>query len=226
MPVVADTDNPLLEHRNAFTDCASVDFQLGLTGTARCNSSSSTAAGRRPSKSGEPYPQLGQAWKQILQLCEFYLKLTFTGSGALRKNIQDQRCPINNLAPDALFKVALLGRREFIIKDDEIRALLTDDVTKLLNLPLAEKSPGFRMVQALRDHANHNGTCRHGQAIEFRQAFMQRQCDRTSVPCRRRVPGDVDSRQHGTFRACLRRSVIAFARSILGEACTPTCTST
>jgi hypothetical protein len=66
-------------------------------------------------------PTPHQSCGEPLQLSEFDLQLTFVATRALRKNIQDETDPIDDAGLQRSLEISLLGRREFVIKNDEAR---------------------------------------------------------------------------------------------------------
>jgi hypothetical protein len=74
---------------NAVANAAAISFKLGFTWTPSAYPSRETRKGRVVSGN--------QPGKDVLQLRKLYLDLTFPALGALRKNIQNQLCPVYHL---------------------------------------------------------------------------------------------------------------------------------
>src|SRR6266480_1539923 len=73
----------------------------------------------------------------MLQLRQLNLKLAFARPGALREDVENQRCAIEHFALENLFQVAALRRRKFVVKDDRI-----DILAPALPLPMKVPAAG------------------------------------------------------------------------------------
>ncbi len=58
--------------------------------------------------------------QQIVQLREFDLQLSFTGSSAPGEDVEDKLCAVHNLTLERCFQVALLRGRQIPIKDNSV----------------------------------------------------------------------------------------------------------
>jgi len=67
-------------------------------------------------------------------LGQLHLELALARASALRKNVQDQRRPIQNFAAEKLFQVSALGRRQLVVKDHGVDAVLLTIAGELLRL--------------------------------------------------------------------------------------------
>ena len=63
-------------------------------------------------------PHPSQAREEILQLREFNLQPAFATACALRENVEDQLCPIENFPREQIFEIATLCRRKLIVKNN------------------------------------------------------------------------------------------------------------
>ena len=68
------------------------------------------------------------------------------GSGALGKNIEDQRGAVQNLNLASLLNVSLLDRRKGSADENDIRFELFYSVEQLFNFAAANKIPGIRFI--------------------------------------------------------------------------------
>ena len=65
-------------------------------------------------------PAANQTRGQVLQLRQFHLQLALVGGGALGENVEDQAGAVQHPDLQALFQVALLGRRQRVVEDDDL----------------------------------------------------------------------------------------------------------
>jgi len=71
-------------------------------------------------------------------LGQLHLHLTLAGVGVAAENIQYQGDTVNNLYPQGLFQVALLQRRQLIVKDGQVVAGGLFEGDKLFQLATAD----------------------------------------------------------------------------------------
>jgi hypothetical protein len=98
------------QHLDALADQAAVGLELGFTGTAQADTALLAF------KVG---PAADQARGQVLQLGQFHLQLALVALGALGENVEDQAGAVEHPHIQALFQVALLGRRQRVVEDDD-----------------------------------------------------------------------------------------------------------
>src|SRR5680860_1596490 len=99
---------------------ASVDFELGLTGStgADARAAGHTTAGLP----GQGLAPTAQARQQIGQLGKLHLRLALLGGGVLGEDIQDDDGAVEHLHLESLFEVALLGRGQLVVEDGRVGA--------------------------------------------------------------------------------------------------------
>jgi hypothetical protein len=107
-----------LDERDPRTRQTPVSFKLRLTGTAQTD-----AADRLPFQV-RPHPR--QPWQSILQLRQFNLQTAFVRHRSPRKDVKDQCRPVEHLHVQACLDVPELGRREFVIENDDIHLEFLD----------------------------------------------------------------------------------------------------
>jgi len=79
-----------------------------------------------------------------LQLGQFNLKFTFVTFRALRKNIEDQAVAIDDTGFQRLFEIALLARRQDVIKNHEFDAVGHDGLFEFFDFAAADEHLGIR----------------------------------------------------------------------------------
>jgi len=85
------------------------------------------------------------------------------------EDVQNQGCAIENLdaLSHLLLQLALLSRRQLVIKDDEVEAQIIVEVLKLLYLTLAYVCGRVDPVQALSSPAHHLNIGGPGELCQF-----------------------------------------------------------
>ena len=113
-----------------------------------------------------------QPGQQVLQLCEFDLRLPLPGPRAVRKNVENELCPIDDAQPQRLVEVAHLGGRELVIADDQVDALLVARGGQFLELAAPDER-GRVGLRALLDHPQRRAAarCEH-QAAELLERLL------------------------------------------------------
>ena len=161
----ADPLEVLLEPLDLIADQPAVGFELSFAGTARAD---------RALHAFEVRPLTGQPRQQVLMLGERDLDRAFAGSRALRKDIQNQRGAVDDLAVESFLEIALLGGRELVVADHDGGAEVVAHGGDLLNLALAD--PGARVgVRAPLDHARERHRASPSrQAARARRSRLQR----------------------------------------------------
>lgn len=112
-------------------------------------------------------PIARQPRQQMLQLRQFDLKLPFTGPGALRENVQDQRRAIEHFALEYLFKVATLCRRQFIVEDDGVNFFALAVISKFPRFAGTDESSRHGGLEFLGSVADDLASGRNGQFSQF-----------------------------------------------------------
>src|SRR5262249_7358809 len=137
----------------AFTQPATVDFELGLTGSARPDPAaaraypSSAAACRTTAHPRQMRPLPRQARLQVRKLRNLHLQLACQGAGALRKNVQDELAAIDNPQLQLIFQGARLRRRQCVVEDRDGRIGHPRNLANLAGLPSADKRAGIGSLE-------------------------------------------------------------------------------
>ena len=92
---------------------AAVRLYLCLTWASRANTTT---------QAFEVGPLTGQTRKQVLVLGQFYLKPALPCLGPSGEDVQDKGAPVYDLCIEDTLQVALLSRRELIVKDGHLVA--------------------------------------------------------------------------------------------------------
>jgi hypothetical protein len=79
------------------------------------------------------------------------LQLTFTGPGVAGKNVEDELRPVDHAALDDFFDIALLRRRQIMIKEQDISIDRSGRSGDLLELSGAYQCRWIWPVAALQD---------------------------------------------------------------------------
>ena len=149
----------LLEEADAGTGLASVGFELRLARAAQPD-----AAGGLP---GEVGPHPGQARQAIIELGELDLEAALMGLGAAGEDIEDQSGAVDDEHAEFGLEVALLGRRQLGIDEDEIVVQRLAQVANLGQLALADERARHRVRQLLGDGADDRDVDGAGQALQL-----------------------------------------------------------
>src|SRR5215831_15655884 len=91
----------------------------------------------------------------MLQLRQLDLQLAFPRPRALRKNIQNQRSPIQYLAIENSLQVTALRRRKFIIEDHRVNVRPPAMLRELIRLSFANegrRTGSSQFLQTIADH--------------------------------------------------------------------------
>ena len=95
-------------------------------------------------------PKSRQSRQQMLKLRQLDLQLALPRPSPLREDIQNQRCPIQNLAVKNSFQVSALGRRKFIVKDNRIHVRPAAMLGEFIRFAFANEGSGARRGQLLQ----------------------------------------------------------------------------
>ena len=99
------------------------------------------------------------------------LKATFRGASAAGEDVQDQLCPVDNAGADGFFDVALLGRRQIVIDDDDIGFERLYELPDLLDFALAEQRSGLDVGTDLKDFRGDDGVGAESKFLQFGKRF-------------------------------------------------------
>ena len=125
LPLVFQLGNPFLQVMNPAMNPPPVHLQLCFA-RAPC-----TDAASLPGKH-QPLPT--QPWQVVPELCQLHLQLAGSRPGPLGKNIQNQGRPVHYPQTGTHFQIALLGRADFIIHNQQIRFHILCQHANLINL--------------------------------------------------------------------------------------------
>lgn len=107
-----------------------------------------------------------------MQLRQFHLQLAFAGSRMAGKNIEDQLGSVNHPALDDFFYIALLGRTEIVIKQQNVGVHRRGRTRDLFQLARANQRGRIRPITALQNFSHDLGAGAFGQRAQFRQRFV------------------------------------------------------
>jgi hypothetical protein len=112
-------------------------------------------------------PTSDQPRREMTQLRELDLKLTFEAARALREDIQDQARSIENTALQERFQVALLTRRQRVIENDEIGLRVAHERTDFFRLTRANVKPWIGCLARSSHEAQNVCSCRPSQILKL-----------------------------------------------------------
>src|SRR5207302_8875467 len=145
LPMFAHFAQLALEPRDAFLDAPAIDFELCLTGTPRAD------AAALP-RQVLPHPR--EARQQILKLRQLDLQPALAAARALREDVEDELCAIEDFARGELFEVASLRGRQLVVENHGRDALLTAFLRDLFGLSFADVIGLGRLSEPLRDRSD------------------------------------------------------------------------
>src|SRR5437588_9186819 len=119
-----------------------INFKLRLPGASSPNA---------PSQTGEGIAATGETWKAIAELRKFHLDFSGAALGTPAENIQDQLRAVDDLQLRQIGNCRRLGRREVLIKDEVVHAVLQRFNDDLLQLAAPQQIFGMDGLRAL-DH--------------------------------------------------------------------------
>lgn len=102
-----------------------------------------------------------------MQLSQLNLQLTFAGLCALREDIENQRCAIEDLAIELLLEISALGGGEFVIEDDRVNLLFAASSREFLDLALPQISSCNGGVKFLDPQIDDFTACCRSEFCEF-----------------------------------------------------------
>ena len=151
----------LADARNALTDAASFQFQLGFAAALVAEN----AAG----KSVERTMPSGKTRQRILQLRHLHLQLACACHGVTGKNIENELRSVHDPALRQLRKAVELRRAEFPVENDERRLPLKREHFQFRQLGAAENVTRMYGRHALNHGAGHLHAGGAGQLGQFGQ---------------------------------------------------------
>lgn len=129
---------------DAIAQQATVGLQLGLTRTAQADP---------PFLALQVRPAAHQASRQMAQLRQLNLQLTFMGTRPLGEDIQNQPGAIDDAALAQTFQVALLRWRQRVVEQHDGGLGFSDGLGNFLRLAFADKIFGMGSFAATGNYA-------------------------------------------------------------------------
>ena len=162
--MLANFQQLFLDARDAVLHPATIGFKLGFTVTAHADAAL---------LSGQVTPEPCQARQEMLQLRELNLELAFASPGALSKDVENQRGPIQHLALENFFEIAALGGRQIVIEDHRVHVVLLALRCEFIRLAAADERAGHRGIQLLRPATDDLAARRGRQLLQLGHGILQ-----------------------------------------------------
>lgn len=137
----AHTLDPILQFSNPPADPAAIRFKFLFAGAA-CPDASA--------ESREKHAVTGEARKEIIQLGQLDLQLSFAASRPPGENIENQLGTVDHFQVEYFFEVAKLGGGQIIVKDHQIGPRAMGQAANLLGLPASYQGCRIRLVGSLQ----------------------------------------------------------------------------
>ena len=145
-------------------DQAAVSFQLGFAGTAQADTA------LLPFQVG---PAADQAGCQVLQLGQLDLQLALVALGALGEDVENQAGAVQHAHVQAFFQIALLGRRQGVIEDDDFNLLGQAGLGDLVGLAGTDEIGGVGAGALGGDGGDRFGAGRAGEQSQLFHAGVE-----------------------------------------------------
>ena len=97
----------------------------------------------------EVAPCTGEPWHRVFHSGQIDLKPRLAGLGTCPEDIKDDLLPVGDCDPGQILPVALLGRCEVVVEDDDVQGVGLDQLGELLGLARADEKA--RMLFAMMD---------------------------------------------------------------------------
>jgi len=117
----------------------------------------------------------------VFHLRQLNLQFALVGSGALRKDIEDQACPIYHASVKGLFEIALLSGTEAMVNKNDLGAGVAQQLAQLLDLADTNQKTGIHLAQRCGKCTGYFGASRQGEGIEFQLLFRTREATDTDM---------------------------------------------
>ncbi len=169
-------DQVTFELLHAPQQAPAIDFELGLTRTARADTRTLLAQLEAAT------PQAGQP---IAQLRELDLHRTLLARRVLGEDVEDQRDAVDDVDREQILEVALLGGRQLVVEDHDVDVERLADRLQLLGLALADVGRRVGRAPALQLGVDGLGAGRVGEQRQLGRATLRllRRC-RCRTSCR------------------------------------------
>ncbi len=170
-PAPASSLLPLLGERlqlhfevgDALLRAPAPDLELGFAG-----SPTPDAAGQ----AGQRIVFLSEPRKRVLQLGELHLELAVAGLGALRKNVEDELRPVDDLEIGVLHDRRDLRGREVSVENERRRVELHRADDDVVELALAHHELGIDAIAALDDDVDHLDSSGSRELFQLGEALV------------------------------------------------------
>jgi len=113
-----------------------------------------------------------EAWQHVVQLRQFDLQLAFSCARVARKNVEDQLSAIDDSSLDDLFNIALLGRTEIVVEQENVGVHGGCRAGYFFKFARADQGRWIGPVAALQDLAYNLGPGTLRQGTEFCQGLV------------------------------------------------------
>ncbi len=153
-----------VQARQALAQAAAVDFELGLTGAARADTSARAGAAGHPRQMG---PLARQARLQVAQLRDFDLELAGECARALREDIEDELAAVDDAEFELVFEVARLRGAERVVEDGERRVAFAREFAHFGGLAAADEGTRVDVLESLLDLAGNRCARALGECAEL-----------------------------------------------------------
>ncbi len=114
-------------------------------------------------------PLAGESRQEVLVLGQLDLEAAFAGAGASGEDVEDEGGAVEDFSGEGVFQVALLGRAELVVEDDEGVVELGALGLQLGELALADVGGGIgasELLDGAADDAGAGGVGEEGELIE------------------------------------------------------------
>ena len=149
----------VLKHFYAPGDIASIQFQLLFARAAGLAEAAALTLQVRPA-AHEPR-------RQVLELRELDLELTFEAARTLSEDVQYHRRSIEHTAADGALEVALLTRGQRVIEERDVAGVLADRQPQGFHLAAADERARFVLTQGRAQCSHDLHARRPGELIEL-----------------------------------------------------------
>jgi len=112
-------------------------------------------------------PVFCESRQQMLELREFDLQLAFARPGALRKDVENQRRAVENLAVEDFFEVAALRGRKVVVENHRVHVLPPAEIREFASLAGADERGGIERYHFLPAVTDDFTARRCGQFAKF-----------------------------------------------------------
>jgi hypothetical protein len=117
-------------------------------------------------------PQLLEARPHVLELRQLHLQLGFAAAGMAREDVEDELGAVDDVEVEDLFQIARLRRRQRVVEDHEVGAVVAAKRPQLVDLALADERAHVRFAALLHEVRDGLGTGRARQQLELGQMLV------------------------------------------------------